>query len=166
MEREPTHEADSALPDPKPEYLPAGFDLFPDHPLRGVSQPLFRGEKPPGWSSETPFRSRQYVAGLIDGKVPGKTLGEEQQFLQEAPRIIVDVWAAASRPGFFDPLSNAGLSEIEVAGHRAWYGPGSVLHVLVVDRGEWVLQVRAPGTVDRDDLIRIAGSVALAQPDS
>jgi hypothetical protein len=106
------------------------------------------------------------VAGLIDGRVPAETLEEEQQFRREAPRIIVDVWAAASRPGFFDPLSHAGLHEIEVEGCRAWYGPGPKVQVVIVDRGAWILQVRAPVAVDRDDVIRVAGSVTLAEPDS
>jgi len=163
MEQDPIHNEDPRIPDPEPSYLPAGFEPFPDHPLRGVSQPIFRGEKPPGWSSETAFRSRQYVSGLIDGRVPAETLEEEQQLRREAPRLIVDVWAAASRPGFFDPLSHTGLHEIEVEGCRAWYGPGPTTHVVIVDRGEWVLQVRAPGTVDRDDAIRVAGSVTLAE---
>ena len=164
MEREPTREEDPSLPDPKPDYLPAGFDPFPDHPVRGVRQPLFRaGETPPGWSNQTAFQARQYVSGLIDGRVPAESIEDERRFLDKAPRLIVDVWAAASRPGFFDPLSHAGLREIEVEGCRAWYGPGPTVHVVIVDRGKWVLQIRAPHTVDRDDVIRVASSVALAE---
>jgi hypothetical protein len=61
-----THDEDSRLPDPEPAYVPAGFEPFPNHLLRGVSQPLLSGRKPSGWSSETAFLARQYVVGLID----------------------------------------------------------------------------------------------------
>jgi hypothetical protein len=95
----------------------------------------------------------------MDERIPEQYAPQWQQFITDEVLFSPD----ESRPGFFDPLSHAGLREIEVEGCRAWYGPGPTTHVVIVDRGEWVLQVRAPGTVDRDDVIRVAGSVTLAE---
>jgi hypothetical protein len=152
-----------SLPDPRPAYVPAGFDPFPDHALRGVSQPVGPGAPMAGdpdavGARQTEHRMRQYIRGLMNGRVPASSANETTDFLQHASRLRVQVCAWSARQSWFE-ASTGEASEID--GFPARYWSDARYRVLYVERGDWFLEVRAPGDLASDEVFRVAASVAL-----
>jgi sarcosine oxidase gamma subunit len=141
------------LPDPRPAFVPVGFDPFPDHALRGVSQPL-------GPGVQTELRLRQYVRGLVGGYQDRRPM--KRRSLQDAPRLRVQVCAWSDRETRFEAASRVAEAS-EVDGSPSLYSRDATYQVLYVHRGEWFLQVRAPRDLARDEVFRVAASVALHQ---
>jgi hypothetical protein len=110
-----------SLPDPKPRYVPNGFEPFPDRPLRGVRQPLMTeaARRSIRWFTETEVLMRQYYARLVNGSRPGESSEAVGDFLKTVPRICVQLWASDSRPDFMATLRDT--ESMVIAGFPAAY---------------------------------------------